>query len=285
MSGMQGWPGAGYPPAPGPGGGPANTADNSGKRFGIWAGVIVLTVAASFGLAAATGADARGGGASAAAPSDLPTFDGTDGLEDLEDFETPGDTGLGDGSGSGGIDDSSGGGGGLETTAPTPETPSDPTLDAFLAVSQGDCLANWMTDETTWSSDIPEVVSCDDEAAALWVSQTSEFAVDCAAGPGQSYFSYTSYGAEVQNIYLCVTRQFDVGQCFLGMSDGSANLLSWVDCEGSIAPPYSQLYNVTAVYDAPANTDGEECRSASGDDFWWWTLDNDSVLLCAVIYR
>ncbi|GAB2874629.1 hypothetical protein GCM10022245_06970 [Streptomyces mayteni] len=284
---MQGWPGAGYPPAPGPGnqGNQGNQGNDSGKRFGIWAGVIVVAVAASFGLAAATGADARGGGASAAGPVG-PGGLGDPGdlgdLEGLEDFETPD---FDDGTDIGGADGggSTDGTGGTDTTIPTEEpTPTDPTLEAFQQVGSGDCLNNWMTDEVSWASDLPEVVNCDAEGAALWVSQTSEYTSDCGMSPGQSYLSYS---AGLETVTLCVTRQFDVGQCFLGMSDGSANLMSWVDCEGTIPAPYSQLYNVTAVYSAPANTDGEECRSASGDDFWWWTVDDDSVLLCAVVYR
>ncbi len=168
------------------------------------------------------------------------------------------------------------------TPSPTP-TPTDPTLELYRQVAPGDCLNNWMISETEWVSDTPDPISCDDEAAGVWVSDTADSVSACPVDAGRSYLSYTS-GAET--VALCVTRQFEVGQCFLGMADGTANLMSWVDCEGSIVPPYSQLYNVTGVYSAPATVTGDECRQSASDQntYWWWTTDAESVLVCTVVY-
>jgi hypothetical protein len=292
MSGIQGWPGAGAAPGPARGG-------SGGQRVGILLLAIVMAVAASFGLALATGADSRD--TEAMAPPQLPggldagleggLDAGLDGGPDggldvgdlgglqtpgLDDFETP-DAGLtggsGSGSGSGGID------------APTQTPRPDPTLESYQEVAAGDCLANWMVDETSWVSDLPEAVDCDADNAGLWVSRTSDSTAACDTDAGRSYLSYSS--AEGDTVALCVTRQFEVGQCFLGESDNSANLMSWVDCEApSVPSPYTQLFNVTGVYSAPANPEGTECARVAGDttQYWWWTMDGDSVMLCAVVY-
>ncbi|MGP3971948.1 hypothetical protein ACTWQH_30415 [Streptomyces sp. 6N223] len=301
---MQGWPGQGPGPGPGP-----RPGGNDGRRVGIVAAVVAAVVALSFGLALATGTNNRDGSEAFAAPpgggsTDLPTdlgdLEGSDlGASGGSDSGGSGGSGSTGGSGgdlggdlggsstgssggtdSGGSSTSSGGTTGYET--PTP--PPDPTLEAYKAVQAGDCLRNWMTGESTWASDVPEVIGCGAEAAGVYVSQTSEFVADCAVDAGRSYLSYTS---GVETVALCVTRQFAVGQCFLGMSDGSANLMSWVDCEGGNVPsPYSQKYNVTGVYSAPSNVTGDECRRSSTDttEYWYWTIDGETTLLCAVVY-
>jgi hypothetical protein len=301
MSGMQGWPGAG--PAPGPGAGPGQ-GNGDGRRFGILVLVVAAVVALSFGIATATGADSRDGGSTAAPPGlsgggDLGGLEGSDlgasgggdlgggdlGGGDLGggDLGGGGDSGTSSTGSSGGYD--SGGSSGDSGATATPTAPPDPTLEAYQQVSSGDCLHNWMTGETTWASEVPETIGCGAEGAALWVSQTSDSISTCPVDSGRSYLSYTS-GAET--VAICVTRQFAVGQCFLGLPDGGANLMSWVDCEGNSVPaPYSQKYNVTGVYSAPANITGSECSRTSGDttQYYWWTLDAETVMLCAVVYN
>lgn len=303
MSGMQGWPGSGPGPAPGPG---AGSGDNEGRRVGIVAAVVAAVVVLSFVVALATGTNNRDGAGQAmgAGPSGLPTDIG-----DLESTDlgasggdlgsggttggaTGGDIGGGDlggsdlGGASGGTDTggtTSGSGGTTGYEDPT-TPPPDPTLDAYRAVQAGDCLRNWMTGETTWASDIPEVVGCGDEAAGVFVSQTSDDWTVCPTDAGRSYLSYTS---GLESAALCVTRQFAEGQCFLGMDDDSANLMSWVDCEASTVPaPYSQMYNVTGVYAAPANITDGVCSRVQGDttEYWYWTIDGGETLLCAVVY-
>lgn len=289
MSGIQGHPGAG----PVPGGAPQA---RQGQRFGILALVVVLLVAASFGLAKATGADALGGSSDPAALGlgpGMPDLDGLEGLDDpdgLDGLDGLDTGGLGAGPGDGwdggdtGYGDSLGDGWDYSAPSPTP-TPTDPTLEHFRSISPGDCLRDWMVSDSEWASEVPEVVSCGDEAAGVRVSDTSSDTYACPTDAGRSYLYYTS---GLETVVLCVTRQFAVGQCFLGMSDGSANLMSWYDCEATEVPlPYSQLYNVTGVYSAPANPTGDECRQSASDQntYWWWTLDDDSVLLCAVVYR
>ncbi|RKN43975.1 LppU/SCO3897 family protein [Streptomyces hoynatensis] len=285
MSGIQGWPGAGAGP-----GGPAAPAGSQGasegQRFAILALVVALVVAGSFGLAKATGADALGSGSGPAAlgpgPGEMPDLDGLGG-EDVDDGlgGTGDDLGGGD-PGSGGTSD-----GGDVYTEPTPTptpTQTDPTLEHFRSITAGDCLNDWMISDTEWASDVPEVVSCSDEAAGVRVSQTSGDTSDCPTDAGRSYLYYSS---GLETVALCVTRQFAVGQCFLGMPDGSANLMSWFDCAATEVPsPYNQLYNVTSVYSAPANPTGDECRQSSTDQntYWWWTVDGESVLVCAVVY-
>lgn len=263
----------------GPAGGPG---DGDGRRVAVVAAIVAVLVALSFGLAAATGADTRdtdGGGLAGAGP------EGATG--DLADLQLPGPDGGAGGAGGTDTGDATGGGQTMPTPTPTAPTspPPDPTLEAFRAVNSGDCLATWMTGETTWASDVPEVVPCDADNAGVWVSQTSDSTTTCPTDNARWFLSYTS-GTET--VVLCVTRQFEVGQCFLGMSDGSANLMSWVDCDnGTVPAPYSQVYNVTGVYQAPATVEGTECRQSANDqnEYWWWTIDGDTVLLCAVVYR
>ncbi|WP_052850569.1 LppU/SCO3897 family protein [Streptomyces avicenniae] len=168
---------------------------------------------------------------------------------------------------------------------PEPEPAPDPTLDAYRAVNAGDCLHNWMTGESTWSAEVPEVISCDAEGAALWVSRISDAPGDCPADAGRRSLVYT--GGDDETVALCVTRVFDVGQCILGMADSSANLMSWVDCQSSEVPvPYSRIYNVTGVYTAPAQHTGAECARTPGDPtaYTSWFADDNSVLVCAVLH-
>ncbi|SOD63391.1 hypothetical protein SAMN06297387_110123 [Streptomyces zhaozhouensis] len=287
MSHMQGWPGPAG--APGPSGGPQKA--DQGRRLGILALVVVLVTGLSFGLAAATGADARDNGAMGPAPGmgdmegmnpeDMPELEG---LEDLDDLESDigGDGGdLGGESGDLGGDSGDLGGddfGGDSGTTPT-EEPTDPTLDLYRSVSAGDCLATWMTSETEWSSTTPEVVDCSAENAGVWVSATTGSLSDCPTDAGRSYIYYTS-GAET--VALCLTRQFEIGQCFLG-SGTNANLMSWVDCEGGSVPsPYDRKFNVLAVY-ATSNNTGEECAAEAGTrQYYYWSMDGNSTLLCAL---
>jgi hypothetical protein len=273
------------------------------------AAVVAAVVALSFGLALATGTNNRDGGeasgpAGGGQPTDLPTDIG-----DLEGADagaggggtSGGDTGggeptdlptdLGDvGGGSTGTSGTSGGTSGTSgtdsggTTGYDTAPPPDPTLDAYKSVQAGDCLANWMTGETTWASETPEVVACGADNAGVWVSETSDDVSVCPVDAGRSYLSYSS---GYENVALCVTRQFEVEQCFLGTDDGSANLMSWFDCGSSSLPtPYTLKYNVTGVYSAPANITGNECMRVDGDttEYWYWTVDGGSTLLCAVIY-
>ncbi|WP_240796595.1 serine/threonine-protein kinase [Streptomyces sp. RFCAC02] len=176
-----------------------------------------------------------------------------------------------------------------ETESPAPESPApeeaappDPTLEAYRSVGAGECLHNWMVSDTAWSSDVPETVSCDAEGVAVWVTLTTDDAGDCPVDAGRSYLTYSSGG---ETVALCVTRLFEVGQCFLGMADGSANLMSWADCYQGVPAPYSLLYNVTAVYSAPADPTGAECRQSAQDQtqYQWWSPDGGRVLLCAVV--
>ncbi|WP_158920515.1 hypothetical protein [Streptomyces sp. NBRC 109706] len=293
MSHMQGYPG--------PAGAPGPQQQDQGRRLGILALVVVLMVGLSFGLAKATGADVRDqGGAPGGQMPDMGGFDDygdlggfedaggsglgeIDGLPDPGDLGDPDDLGLdtsggGDLGGSGG---SGGSGGGVQDN-PTPD-PTDPTMELYQAVSAGSCLANWMVSETDWASTNPEMVDCSADNAGVWVSQTSGSVGDCPVDAGRSYLSYSFNG---ETVALCVTRQFAIGQCFLGMSDGSGNLMSWIDCQGGTVPsPYSQKFNVIAVYQAPSNPTGNECSSDAGNQqYYWWTLDDDSTLLCAVPY-
>jgi hypothetical protein len=268
----------------------------------VLAVAVVAAVALAFGLATATGADSRGGdGGSVAVPGGIGgglggDLEGPGGLDpDALDPDAL-DPGAVDGGLTGGADggttgdvgdiggDTGGSGSGGDIADPTPTQPADPTLEAYQAVSAGDCLNTWMINETDWVSDVPEVVSCEDDGAGVWVSQVSEWSSDCPLDAGRSYLSYTS---GLESVALCVTRQFEVGQCFLGMEDGSANLMSWVDCEGGEIPaPYSLKYNVTGVWQAPSNPTGDECRESASDptEYWWWTVDGESVLLCTVKY-
>ncbi|UED87367.1 hypothetical protein [Streptomyces profundus] len=292
MSHMQGYPGpAGAPGPHHPGQGPG-TADQ-GRRLGILALVVVVLVALSFGLAKATGADARDNGASG---GQMPDMGGMDDYGDIGDFgggeldldgiPDPGDLGdpddLGLDTGGGDLGGSGGTGGQPPTDNPTPD-PTDPTMDLYQQVSAGNCLGNWMVNETDWASTNPEMVDCSADNAGVWVSQTSGSVSDCPVDAGRSYLSYSFNG---ETVALCVTRQFEIGQCFLGMSDGSGNLMSWVDCQGGTVPsPYSQKFNVIAVYAAPSNPTGNECSSDAGNQqYYWWTMDGDSTLLCAVTY-
>ncbi|MGK5534201.1 LppU/SCO3897 family protein, partial [Streptomyces sp. URMC 129] len=167
---------------------------------------------------------------------------------------------------------------------PYDDTVPDPTLELYQSVVAGDCLNNWMISETDWVSDTPDVVPCDDDGAGVWVSQTSDTTSACPVDAGRSYLSYS---AGYETVALCVTRQFEVGQCFLGMADGTANLMSWVDCAQGVPAPYSLTYNVTGVYSAPATVQGDECRQSAGDQnsYYWWTVDDNTVLLCAVVYN
>ncbi|MGP4110757.1 LppU/SCO3897 family protein [Streptomyces sp. 4N509B] len=267
--------------------------------------IVAVVVALSFGLALATGANERddaGADMAGAGPAGAAEGAAEGGVTEGGDLELPGpsaDGGASEGAadsagagttgttgGTGGTDAgaTSGGDSGGTTGYETPTPPPDPTLEAYRAVNAGDCLNNWMTGESSWVSDTPDVISCDDDAAGVWVSQTSDSTSDCPMDAGRSYLSYTS-GAET--VALCVTRQFEVGQCFLGMSDGSANLMSWHDCAATSVPsPYSQLYNVTGVYSAPSSVQGDECRQTTYDqnEYWWWTIDGGSILLCAVVH-
>jgi hypothetical protein len=308
MSGMQGWPGQG-PGVPGPGPTPGGGAGD-GRRIGIVAAVVAAVVALSFGLALATDTNNRDGGGGYSAqpgggvPTELPT--------DLGDLEGS-DLGASGGSDSGGTGcdlcgssggdlggSTTGGSGGTDTGGSTtssggtssggttgyeePTPPPDPTMEAYQAVSTGDCLRNWMVGESEWASDVPEVIGCGADAAGVYVSQTTSDYSVCSVDAGRSYLSYSD---GYETVALCVTRQFAVGQCFLGMSDGSANLMSWVDCEGGNVPsPYSQKYNVTGVYSAPSNVTGDECMRSSTDttQYWYWTIDGGATLLCSVVY-
>lgn len=194
--------------------------------------------------------------------------------------DTGGTPGDGSGDGSTGTSESNGDNSGDQWT-PTP----DPTLEAYQEVDAGDCLHNWMTGESSWSSEVPEDVACGADGAALWVSYVSDTTGSCPSDAGRSHLSYTS--DEGETVALCVSRRFEVGQCFLGVPDGGANLMSWVDCDNSSVPaPYSQIYSVTGVYAAPANHTPGECARTQNDQSSYasWFVEDETVLVCAVVY-
>ncbi|RKN47206.1 hypothetical protein D7294_03305 [Streptomyces hoynatensis] len=101
---------------------------------------------------------------------------------------------------------------------------------------------------------------------------------------GRSHLIHT--GSTGETVALCVTRRFAVGQCFLGMADGGANLMSRVDCQGEVPSPYSQTYHVTGVYAAPAQHQAGECNRVANDPTQYasWFVDGGSVLVCAVVF-
>ncbi|MDT0306408.1 hypothetical protein RM780_05455 [Streptomyces sp. DSM 44917] len=199
------------------------------------------------------------------------------------------DGGVGDESSSGGVDDDeatvAGGDSGYTEAPPSPTPEPDPTLDAFRAVSAGDCLHTWMVSGDRWSSDIPEIISCEADGAAVYVTRVSDSAGSCPVDAGRSYLSYRG---EEETAVLCVTRLFEAGQCFLGSPGNSANLMSWVDCEATRVPqPYDRIFNVTGYYNSSYGTGAAVCRRVAGDTtrYLSWVVDQGAAVLCAVVYR
>lgn len=256
--GIQSWPGA----APGP----STSGGGAALRFGVPALVVAALVGISFALALVTGANTRDYGSLIGIAADDSGGSDSGGGSDYD---------------SGGDDGSSG----YSTASPTP-TQSDPTLDAYKSVSTGDCLATWMISDYEWVTEVPEVVSCSADNAGVSVSRTTDSLSTCPSDAGQSYIYYTS-SSTAETVVLCVTRKFEAGQCFFGYTNGSANLLSWADCDGTLPSSYTQMFNVTSVFDAPASPTGDECLRSSTDSntYYWWTIDDDSTMLCAVAYH
>ncbi|SFD76708.1 LppU/SCO3897 family protein [Streptomyces aidingensis] len=160
----------------------------------------------------------------------------------------------------------------------------DETLEAYRAVNAGDCLHTWMTGQDTWATEVPKVVACGSEGAAVRVSRVTDTVGDCPSDGGRYHLSYTA--EEGGTVVLCVTRRFETGQCILSLPDGSANLMSWVACRGAVPAPYSRTYIVTGVYAAPAEHEPGQCDRTRNDGTAYasWFVDGDTVLVCAVVY-
>ncbi|WP_059008846.1 LppU/SCO3897 family protein [Streptomyces specialis] len=218
---------------------------------------------------------------------------GADDIEDGDAYGSGADGGAGDdgssGSAYGGDDidiDTDADSGSGDTGAPPSPTPEpDPTLDAFQAVSAGDCLHNWMVSSDRWASEVPNTVSCSADGAAVYVTGVSDSTGSCPVDAGRSYLSYQG---EEETAVLCVTRLFEAGQCFLGSPDNSANLMSWVDCEATSVPqPYDRIYNITGYYNSSYGTSTAVCRRAADDTTTYinWVVDQGAAVLCAVVHR
>ncbi|MDT0441366.1 LppU/SCO3897 family protein [Streptomyces johnsoniae] len=164
------------------------------------------------------------------------------------------------------------------------EQAADSKLEAYQAVNAGDCLRNWATGQNTWAAEVPQVIACGADGAALWVSHVADATSGCPSDGGRYHLSYTS--DEGETVALCITRQFEVGQCLLGSQDGSVNLWSWVDCRAGVPAPYNQVYSITGVYAAPAHPTSDDCdrTPSDGSRYTYWLVDDETVLLCAVAY-
>jgi hypothetical protein len=176
------------------------------------------------------------------------------------------------------------------TPDPTPEVTLDATLAAYQAVRTHTCLRTWMINSTDWAGTTPEMIDCDAESAGVWVSEISDTSASCPVDAGRSYLSYSGGG---ETVALCVNRLFRAGQCFLGKADGSANLMSWVDCGTRTVPsPYNRLFNITDVGKIYWEPQGDECRKASGNqqtNHYYWTVqppksEDPMIMVCAVFH-
>ncbi|GAA2426023.1 hypothetical protein GCM10010191_43140 [Actinomadura vinacea] len=102
-------------------------------------------------------------------------------------------------------------------SATEPSTPApDPTYEAFDEVSSGDCLDAYADpyDFLEWR-DLPNVVDCDRSDAYVRVTGVHRSLGECDADDleGEDQWGYSGGG---DRIYLCLERQFRVGECFLG---------------------------------------------------------------------
>lgn len=108
----------------------------------------------------------------------------------------------------------SGGPSSTPSSSPTP----DPTFKAFEAIRRGDCLDAHKDpyDSDGWSEEEPNVVPCGAPNAYVKVFGIQDSASDCGYEPldGESYWKSPVHDGEA--IYLCVRREFHMGECFLG---------------------------------------------------------------------
>ncbi|WP_053161096.1 serine/threonine-protein kinase [Streptomyces caatingaensis] len=200
-----------------------------------------------------------------------------------------GDRGTGTSAGTGGSDS-------VLTPRRSQSPASDPTEDAFRAVSAGDCLAVYDTgaggrSAYRWSTRVPRKVSCGGQWAGLVrVTSTGAGGDSCPTAMGQASWTYAS-SVTGRTTRLCLTRVYLKDYCLLGERSGDSvaiGAMTAVDCRAQRVPvPYNQVMHLSGVYRAPPPGTPVNCRQSSSDrrTYWTWRVDDDATLLCVTVFQ
>ncbi|QFG22614.1 serine/threonine-protein kinase [Actinomadura sp. WMMB 499] len=249
--------GAGRPPARPPNR-PATGPSAAVKRAaGPAAAVGVLLIALLVALSdrdASGGSGNAGSSASTASPSSTRTSEGTSGT-------------------SGGLG---------STRRPSPSPTPDRTYEAFDDISVGDCLDAYRDpyDSDDWSESMPSSVSCGRDDAYLKVYAIRDRSSECDAESLDAESWWRSPAHDGDRIYLCVRRQFQKGDCFLGKEgseegrvsvNGHGLMTSWGCGKDTVPRDFDYILQYTGYY---------ESRCPSGSRRW---TDFRKGVLCARI--
>lgn len=183
-------------------------------------------------------------------------------------------------------DGSGGGGAGAPAPEPEPE-PTDPTEEAFLAVTQGSCLPVYRNGDEWNVSVPPAAISCATQQAGVFqVTSTGSDGAACPTGVGRDAWTYYS-SITGNTTALCLNRVWVRNYCVLAVQTGndisSIASTTAVDCAATEVPaPYNQVLIVAAAYQAPAGANASHCRTGPQDynTYWYLLADNDATLVC-----
>ncbi|WP_432052696.1 LppU/SCO3897 family protein [Streptomyces xiamenensis] len=249
--------------------------DNTLKGTLATAAAFVVLAAIVIPLGMNSGDD--GGGLAGPAP-EMPEIELPEGLDTGTD---PADSDDSDGAGGGGA-------------------PADPVSEAFAAVSSGDCLANYQTDnDGTWNAETPEPVDCAADDAYLKVVEVMDDYGFCdgfelnATTWTHSFTDEETWATTYTT--LCVERQYRVGECLMSEQEGEGDdatmrtgLMTAINCSASQVPvPYNQIMQVSGVPAANGDWGGDVCRQGGSDynTYWYQNLDGgDGDVLCMTVY-
>lgn len=239
----------------------------------------------------------RSGGSDGPGIGDIPVpdFDSSDGGYGDYGSDSGGSGSGGSGSGGSGSSgssssgSSSSGSGGSTETDPVPEPdPTDPTEEAFQAVSQGSCLPIYR-DGRDWNvSEPPAAVSCGSDRGGLFqVTRTLTDSTSCPSGSGRDMWTYYS-SVTGTTTTLCLNRVWVKNYCVLAEQSGnditSIGSTTAVDCDATRVPvPYDQVLVVAGVYQVPASgADTSNCPTGPGDNRRYWSIytDDGETLVC-----
>ncbi|GAA4630823.1 hypothetical protein GCM10023196_057710 [Actinoallomurus vinaceus] len=162
------------------------------------------------------------------------------------------------------------------TSSADPTPTPDPSLEAFEAISAGDCLDAYMDpyEFDDWSEHLPSAVDCDRTDAYLRVTRVlDDDGGDCDAKAldGESTWSYVGGG---KTIRLCLERQLRVGECFLGLKGSQKGriainnhglMTSW-GCDKSTVPKaFDYILQVTGLTNGDCPSDSRSWDFRGGN--------------------
>ncbi|MFD5033963.1 serine/threonine-protein kinase [Streptomyces sp. NPDC058405] len=174
--------------------------------------------------------------------------------------------------------------------APTPAAPTPNETDlAFLAVDTGDCLSSHDDGRLGWNDPAPERVDCDAADAYNRVAfATSDSDWECDTDADEEMWSNVGDDSVVTT--LCLTRRYEVGQCFIAKADsdgaGDGNLRTVWSCGADTVPEgYSYVMQITGYHAMPSDESDVSCRRYQNDTtrYSWYEVDGGEGYVCSKI--